>query len=1149
MKKLTEKQELAASSKGSVVVYAAAGSGKTAVLTERVIRIISDAEHPVPADRLLIVTFTNAAAAEMKGRIAEALAELSEREPSNYLEKQQLLLSAAPICTIDSFCINLVRDNFEKAGVRPDFSSADEARLAPVRDAVIREMVNERAAAEDEDFALLAECLNLDASLADFSETVNKVYSSSRSLPFPEEWLRESAECYLTEDHGLHFWQKKLFSAAEKELDAILSLVDTGDMYFREFPDAHAACGKYFAAFAADAAMVKSSIEEGNWNLTREGLKSLSLAAAGRSLGKVGGLFLKKYNSVVREPVNKRVKKLSTAFAQTAAEAEALLTLEARAVGALVSFVLEYGQRLRAELIKKNILTFDMTEHMAFELVCRQDESGRQVPTEIGKRLSEYYYGVLVDEYQDNNALQDALFRMISDEGRQLFTVGDAKQSIYGFRHADPSIFVGYRDEYPEYKAGSDRGKIVLDANFRSRSGICAFTDFLFSKIMKKEVAGMEYTADDKMTARLAFAETEEPSVEYHSVLFDGELTSADEAEARHIAAYIKQAVEKGTPIGAVNGAEPRRAEYRDFAVLMRSVKGGRGSALIKELRRVGIPVSFESDQLFGTTEINAILSLLKAIESRSDAIALTAAATGPIFAIPIDTVASAKVEYPSSSLYGSFLLAAEAGCRELKQLTDELKELAERSIGMRVSQLIEYLYERYSLREIMSSADEGCRRKADLDAFMNFAREYESSGEPTLSGFLRFTEGSSCVSSLSGAGGSNAVSLMTIHKSKGLQFPICILAGCSAHFDHRDERAVVRMRAHEGISVNISDRITRTRQVPISARALSDSINREMLAEEERLLYVALTRAAEKAVFVMSDKSEFELPELSVEEKRDLRLGTGTVRSADCYAAWLKAAAALLVSTEKSTACEYLSEVGSDTPLLKICRFSDGADTAAERWEELAVPEPDVEKAGRLAEVFSFTYPHGAPALSKTTVSRILAEENRAQCLTRRPSVCSSDGRTAAEKGTAMHRFMQYADFASAERDIESEITRLTEWEYLSESETELLDRAALRSFFESELYKKISSAAFVLREQNFLVPLEGGETLIQGSVDCAFGDDSGLTVIDFKTTAADEEGLKQLYQPQLDIYAAAMSELTELLVTGKYIYSFHLGKTVELN
>lgn len=1200
-KELTDRQKRAVNAEGSVIVYAAAGSGKTAVLTERVIRILTDEEHPVDADRLLTVTFTNAAAAEMRGRISEALAAYADSHPSAYIERQQMLLSAAPICTIDSFCINLVRENFERAGVNPDFASATEARVIPIRDAVIRDMVTERRASGDGDFALLADCLNIDSSLGAFTSAVSSLYSSSRSLPFPEEWLRSSAEKYGGEDFGLGYWRQRIYDIALSRIEAVVSRVDTGEAYFREFPEAHLIVGGLIGAFSAGVAVLEQKIREGGWDEAAEISAALKLEAAGSRLGKAGRLYLDRYNEL-RGDVNAKMGKIAELFSQSSAEAKRILALEARAVRALTDFVIEYGDRLRSELIKKNILTFDMTEHMALDLVCRRNADGTVEPTDIGEALSKRYAGVLVDEYQDNNSLQDTLFHAVSDGGKKLFCVGDAKQSIYGFRHADPGIFVRYRDEYEEYvEGGKNGGKVVLDTNFRSRRGICEFTDLLFSAVMRSEAAGMDYTEDDRMTAGLPYAETDEPSVEYHRVVFDKENTKAAEAEARHIVGYIKEMLAREPFLGAVDGAEPRRAEYRDFTILMRSVKSSKGGVLIKEFRKAGIPLRFESDTIFGTTEVGVMMSLLRAIENPSDGISLMAAATGPVFGISYDEIASAKVKYPSRTLFGSLLLAAEDNGGSIARFTSEIKDLTRRSVSSTVSALCEYIYDKYSVREIMSSADEGERRAEGLDAFLALTREYEEGESSSLSGFLRFAEAaaSSSGGSVSGGGSGNAVSLMTIHKSKGLQFPVCILAGCSSQFDRRDERDNVRMKAGEGISVNITDRFERKKYCPLSARVLSDSINRDMTAEEERLLYVAITRASEKAVFVISERDGKPETELGTEELRDGKLGTETIRSAACYADWLMAAAAL---TPISGECVGFSEggykkddFGKDNPGENatgkgssvergFCNgCSDGSRSdegrSGENVEPSAAvscerhgcfvikkyidsvpeesvdegpevfPEADEAAAAELAERFAFGYPYGVPALSKTTVSKILAAEHSENDFSRRPAVCSEGGLTPAEKGTAMHRFMQYADFTAATEDIEEEIARLEEWEYLSEAEAESLDRGALKSFFRSGLCERIKNAPLVLREQDFLVPLEDSDTLIQGSVDCVFGDGEGVYIIDFKTTRADSaEQLIELYRPQLHIYASAVAEITGLPVLGKYIYSFRLGSAVEV-
>lgn len=1134
----TERQKEAISAEGSVIVYAAAGSGKTAVLTERVVRRLLDEKNPIDADKFLIVTFTNAAAAEMRTRISSLLTEKAGDNPSEHANHQLSLISAAPICTIDSFCINIVRENFELAGVSPDFKMASGSVTTPISEGIIRTMVAERELKGDKNFKILTDSIGVDASLRGFIEVITGIYNSSRSLPNPHKWLKESAEKYNSDDG---FWYKKLYELSKKTVRSIKADIDTMVITAKESPQVFAIWATGFEEFNAKLDLVEDAFQKEDYDGAKTVLEPLSLAALGRK-ATADECFNACYKST-REKVNKKLDKLKKFFANTKEESDCLLEKEGAVVAALVDFVIEYGERFRAEMIEKNYLTFDMAEHMAFELICQTDEKGDFVPTEIGKALAEKYREVLVDEYQDNNSLQDALFMAVSGGGKRLFMVGDAKQSIYGFRHANPRNFIRYREEYPEYREGAEKNKVVLDANFRSRDKICEFTNHLFSLIMNKEVSEMDYTEDDRMMARLKYKETTEEAVEYH--LIERNKRDVAEAEAEHIVKFIKSTMEKEAFLGRVEDKGPRPTKYGDFCILLRSAVS-KGGPYMKALRKAGIPVQFQTGEFTNTTEIMAVLSLLRAVDNPTDSVSLLASATGPIFALSPEEIAKAKVNYPSETLYGSLLLAAENGQEGIKRFIKEIKELRKKSVLTSVTDLVQYIYDKYSIIEVMSSADEGERRAENLLAFLSICSDFEADNPAGLSAFLRFASNGDTIQKPNAEGYSgDSVKIMTIHGSKGLQFPICILANCAGEFIHIDSRANVKKHEACGISVNLCDIKTHKKEVPLSSGIIANEITTGMLAEEQRLLYVATTRAAEKMVFLITKNNVIEKlrnPIFTLDEMKDRKLDSETILKANSYADWLIPAF-------------WLRKMGdNEREALKCDIFSalyfPNTEETEEKEESKPVFTPDEKRAAFLLEKFCFEYPHGESSVTKTTVSEILANENYEYEFTRRPAVVQKGGLSPAEKGTALHKFMQFADFGLARENAEGEIARLLEWEYISEREAESLDRAKINKFLESNLCDRILASPILLKEQNFLVPLkDGGDTLIQGSVDCVFGDDEGLYVVDFKTTRYNtEDEFIKAYRRQTEIYAEAIEEILGIRVKGQYIYSLHLGKSIEV-
>lgn len=1134
----TERQKEAISADGSVIVYAAAGSGKTAVLTERVVRRLLDEKNPIDADKFLIVTFTNAAAAEMRTRISSLLTEKAGDNPSEHAHHQLSLISAAPICTIDSFCINIVRENFELAGVSPDFKMASGSVTTPISEGIIRTMVAERELKGDKNFKILTDSIGVDASLRGFIEVITGIYNSSRSLPNPHKWLKESAEKYNSDDG---FWYKKLYELSKKTVRSIKADINTMVITAKESPQVFAIWATVFEEFNAKLDLIEDALQKEDYDGAKTALEPLSLASLGRKA--TDDKIFNDYYKSTREKVNKKLDKLRKFFSKTKEESDRLLEKEGAVVAALVDFVIEYGERFRAEMIEKNYLTFDMAEHMAFELICQTDEKGDFVPTEIGKALSEKYREVLVDEYQDNNSLQDALFMAVSGGGKHLFMVGDAKQSIYGFRHANPRNFIRYREEYPEYREGAEKNKVVLDANFRSRKNICDFTNDLFSLIMNKEVSEMDYTEDDQMKASLDYKEFGEPSVEYHLIERNKQIVA--EAEAEHIVEYIRSTMEREAFLGRVEDKEPRRAKYGDFCILLRSAVS-KGGPYMKALKKAGIPVQFQSEEFTNTTEIMSVLSLLRAVDNPTDSVSLLASATGPIFALSPEEIAKAKVNHPSETLYGSLLLAAENGQEGIKRFVKEIKELRKKSVLTSVTDLVQYIYDKYSVIEVMSSADEGERRAENLLAFLSVCADFEADNPAGLSAFLRFASNGDTIQKPKAEGYSgDSVKIMTIHGSKGLQFPICILANCAGEFIKLDSRANVKKHEACGISVNLCDIKTHKKEVPISSYILENEITMGMLAEEQRLLYVATTRAAEKMIFLITKndvKKRIETPTVTLEEIKNQKLDSETILKANCYSDWL-------FDEVEMKGGKYTENKDIDCGSFVI-RYFPYIEESEEQQGKSQEVFADEKLSAMLSERFDYQYPHGESSVTKTTVSEILANENYEYEFTRRPAVVQKGGLSPAEKGTALHKFMQFADFGLARENTEEEISRLLDWEYISEREAESLDRAKINKFLESNLCDRILASPILLKEQNFLVPLkDGGDTLIQGSVDCVFGDDEGLYVVDFKTTRYNtEDEFIKAYRRQTEIYAEAIEEILGIRVKGQYIYSLHLGKSIEV-
>lgn len=1154
-----DEQKLAINASGSVVVYAAAGSGKTAVLTQRVKKLICDDVNPISADRILVVTFTKAAAAEMKGRIMEAVnQEVNRRKEdgklSDNLLRQQMILSAANICTIDSFCSNLIRENFEVVGIDPEFQMADDLKIFEVSRSVIRDMVTQRVTSEDKDFKLLGDAIGIDASLDGFSKAINSIYNKSRSLPRPKKWLQDIKDKY-GETGNIDTWMDLAFDIAKSSFESTESLIDTYLYEVQSIPDGMFCAEKINSELTTFRTDFGTCLQNNDWDGAKTILETVTISVIDKDVKKVDA-WLYDHLRELRVDVQDRIEKLKKIFEYDKCENERLISIEKRAIDTLVDFVIEYGEKFTQSMLEEGCLTFDMVTHTAFSAVCEYDENDNIIPTEFGKKIAANFDAVLVDEYQDNNRLQDEFFRILSDDGKNLFMVGDAKQSIYGFRNANPDRFIFHRDSSPMYVEGENvkRAKVVLDKNYRSRNDICNFSNFLFGIIMQKDTSGMDYTEDDFMNSKAEYAETDEKSVELHIIERDKDYNSKI-ASAEHIVNYIKKTMAREPFLKDSDGGL-RKARYGDFAILMRSLKE-KGIIYANILKQAGIPVTFNAGGMFETTEIMSLVSLLKAIDNPCDDVAILATLTGPVFAMDMDRIAEIRANNRADNFYGSLILASKKNESDVARVFEKLKLLRRMSATCSVSEFVADLVDTFSFREIMSSYGEPSRRRANIDAFISIAEEFDTNSQLGLSSFLRMIESfkESDKSVESGESTDDSVTITTIHGSKGLEYPICILAETSTKFMDKDTHDTVRMDENLGLSINICDLMAHKKYEPLSAKVIRRGMHNRLIAEEQRLLYVAITRAKEKLVILVDGYTHNENKRISFaksishKEAADCKLSKENILSANCYADWIIMACQLHKDGE---------------PLGNVSRHDKGAKfDVGYIYPEMIKPEvnqetqevlPDENIVKEFIDKFNFKYPHecAVNTPTKTSVSKLLAESSNAEyAFSRRPAIFAQNKMNAAEKGTATHKFMQYASYSDAINNLDAEINRLEEWEYLSEEEINALDRPAILKFLQSDLCKEIMSSGMVLKEQRFLVPLNDGqgETVIQGAVDCVYSNEQGISIVDFKTTRfeTDQEFL-DAYSRQLDIYADAMEQILDMKVTAKYIYSLYLSKTIKL-
>ncbi len=1169
--KPTKEQADAIKAGGSVLVSAAAGSGKTAVLVERVIRLLTQTTSPISADRLLIVTFTNAAAAEMRTRIEMRIDEECDKNPNNRnLAKQRLLLETAKICTIDSFCIDLLRENFEAAGLAPGFKICDPAAANDIMQNIASNLIDEKLATNDAEFNEFIKIIGNDTPLNSIANMIITAYDKSQSMDMPNVWLKKSADLYRVPFCESE-WCKLAFSDTLSLVNSALPLLESaiGDVLAE--PQVKEKCEKSFAAAYSSLKGIAESCAENDWDKTFSLVKSYEFKPFMVSLRGFHDTEFKERLSSVKEKCDMAVESAAGLFSDTLSECERLNALAGRCTEIFVNIVNEFSGRFNMELLSRNMITFSMAEHIAFELLCKQ-EGEKLVPTEFGVAVSSMYDEVLVDEFQDTNNLQDSLFYVLSGCGERLFIVGDAKQSIYGFRNANPENFINKREEYPDYSEDAVVSRILLNNNFRSNSGVCDYINFLFNIIMKKSTSGIDYKNGDELVSSGTFfndGDESNDAVEIHLVEAEGSSEDLARAEAKSIAKLIKDSVGKPLFTEKANRETKRKASYRDFAILLRS-PGTHGSVYYEELEKAGIPVTFSVGNMYTTPEIMTVLSVLKVIDNPALDIPLVSAMTGPAFGISFDKVAKIRAMHRGHKLYSAVILSAQEGDSECKKFLSVISTLRRFAVTNNIVSLVNKVYSTLSLVQVFSAMDGGVTRRENLFAFLNSVNDYYNFENGNLPAFLRYADKISETYKKpdNGRASTDSVTIMSIHKSKGLQFPACILASCSSKFNLTDSKSRLVLSDKMGFGFKVVDDKFLHRVDTPARKSVSKNIKDKNIAEEMRLLYVALTRAEEKLIIMITDKKlESRISKIAANLPKagdnSREISSLAVMMADSYAYWILMA---LLSHPNGQSvrecynldCSVLQSTGESFTVVQ-----ETAEPCEETQNSVvidgeAVP-PDEDLIALFKERFAYTYPYSEvlnkPA--KITVTDLIKQSNSSEHrFSAAPASVYNSGATAAEKGTATHLFLQLVDFKRADCFAE-EIKRMLEWEYITESQAALIDARAVAEFFGSELFKRVCACEFYKREQRFLfeMPISNDElysddkTVVQGAVDLVFCENGELVIVDFKTTKHNtDEELINLYSVQLDIYSKAMSEMFKKPVKQRVLYSLYKNKSIYL-
>ena len=1171
--------------RGPILVSAAAGSGKTSVLVERAVRLMLDDENPIPADRLLIVTFTNAAAGEMKERIARRLADLARQNPGDLrITRQGSLMSGASIGTIHSFCLELIRQNFQDLPISQDFLLAGEGELEIFRQECAGEVIEEFYARGSSDFLSLVELLSTGRNDVQLTRTLLRLYDFARSHPFYLSWLEETGRRYRNPPPVEQTaWGQSLLIYAERTLEYCAALTEGLLVVI----DGDAAAQKaYDLALTGDLLGYRrclAALQTGEWDSAVAAVSQLEHARLG----------VLKDNEQLKARVKagrERCKKLARALSEKVLNATGADFLEDMAdlapkVSALFELCREFDTRFTEYKKRKKRLDFSDLEHLALSLLVTPDSKGGYTRTAAAAALSRRYGAVLVDEYQDVNEVQNIIFTSVSCGEQNLFLVGDAKQSIYSFRLATPAIFLERKAAAFPYHTGQTPAKIILGENFRSRREVTGAVNYLFSLLMSEQLGDMAYTGEEELVcAADYYQEHESAAPEFLLVDAGGEEGEGEDAttiEAACIARKIEQMLEAGYPVTDRETGGLRPVRPGDFCLLLRSPKG-RLQTYVSAIEARGIPVTAQgSDGFLSLREVSTVTCLLEALDNPLLDIPLAAALASPLFGFSDDDLATIRLAVRGVPFYRALLTAAQGvdalatRCQDFLTLFDKMRS---RAAVLPADRLLLEIYALTGALAIANAMPMGESRRQSLLLLVEYAQSYHQMGYRQLGGFVslitRLREGGGDLAPAGLAGeGTDGVKVMSVHRSKGLEFPVVILAGTAKQFNFTDLNQNTLLHSEYGFACVRREARTLKQYPTIPMQAIRLEARRAILGEELRILYVALTRAKEKLIITACPRGKLgKKLESLAGELCGGKLSPREAEEARSPADWL------LMALLRHPNGGVLRELGGCRDLELAC------DPTPWQVEVLTPPEQNLgakKAAGvsrtagvdavlleTLQERLVWRYPHQNQTVipAKLAVSA-LGKRDSADCarlFASRPRFMGEAltmGLTPAERGQALHSFMQFADYRRARDDLPGEAQRLRTGGFLTAAQTESLDHARLRAFFHSRLAERIFAAKQVMRELKFLGRcgadilseyLEGmdagSQIVLQGVADCVFVEDDGAVILDYKTDRVQTPAqLAERYAFQLHLYRQILGEALSVPVKECLLYSFALDTAIE--
>lgn len=1233
----------------NLLVAAAAGSGKTAVLVERIIRIITNKDNPVDIDKLLVVTFTNAAAAEMRERIAAAISKALDKEPtSKNLQKQLTLLNRANITTMHSFCLDVIKNNFHKIDLDPSFRIGDQTEGILIKDEVIETLFEEKYDQEDTEFTSLVEAFSTYKNDDNLKELIINMYNFIMSGPWPENWLKENAEAFnieTMEKLNNSKWVLVLKNSIKVEIEGYIKMLEKAI----EIINLTDGLEPYLETFSNELYSIKNA-----YNSIDCGLDDIYSSLCSISFGRLKSIKKDKVsdenvqNTVksIRDDIKKKISELiNNTFSVTPEEMLINIKGAYPTIKKLTEIVLEFGEKFSQKKKEKNILDFNDLEHLCLKILSDKDENGNIIPSKTAIEFKNLFDEVLVDEYQDSNNVQETIIELVSrrkDEFPNVFMVGDVKQSIYRFRQAKPELFM---EKYINYTLEeSNNRKIQLYKNFRSRKEVIDGVNYIFKEIMSETVGELEYTDEEALNLGASYENSEdenvilggpievniiEKSIEESDLNkekldeedFENEEIEGVNLEGKIVAKRIKELMTTtGNNVFKVldkETGEYRPIKYKDIVILLRATKNW-SESLLDELGQEGIPAYADTGSgYFESIEIRTIMSLLRVIDNPMQDVPVIAVLKSPIMGFSAEDLSIIRLKNKEKYFYENIADIAEGNICDIseelitrcKGFLEKLEIWRNKAIYMPIDEFIWYLYMDTAYYGYVGAMPNGVLRQANLKILFQRAKQFEQTSFKGLFNFINFinklTKSSGDMGSAKILGeNEDVVRIMSIHKSKGLEFPVVFLCGTGKQFNLMDLNKNILYHDELGFGPDFVDLEKRVSIGTIAKEAIKKKMKLETLSEEVRILYVACTRAKEKLIItgtVNNIQKSIEKWVSSASLDYNLILPSEILKGKS-YLDWIGMSLCQhndgKVLRKKIAVSNEISKDDNSKWDIKLWKRSDivvnNEDGKLEEEKEvkLSILEEEYDKDvyGEVDKILSYKYPLKESTKLKSNISVSDLKKRNAEFIDQHvesinieevesknkrtiitPKFLQEEkGLTAAEKGTAVHFVMKKIDLdkVSSIHEIKDQIQYLYENDFILEEEMKAVNPSKILNFFKSDLGKMMTElhkeGKKIYRELPFYTEIssvnidntlseeyENEKVRLQGIIDCFFEYNGESILLDYKTdyvSKDNEAELQKKYIKQLDYYSDAVFKITGKKVSKRYLYSFYLEKVIEI-